>query len=326
MSRFSLLRYSDDDVAEIVGKFGATVDSVRRDVDVVVGWLKTQSHLPEIFDEGVIKRFLLLNKCRIEIVKKKIDMYYTVRSMIPEFYCHNPNGPTMQKVMDTIYFVPLPKLTKDFCRIVIVKAKDLNVENFDAVAFIAHTLNVAEFRLRQDFYHKEIQMYDLGGLKLGHLTKFTPSLIKKISFVVEVVTIPVALKFFSSMFFFPFQKVFSNIIAAIHLVNVPNFIDTFFVVLKKTLNPKLAERLFVHKDCESLLKTVSKDVLPIDYGGCEKNLDELSEEWRKTFVEFDGLFKHLRELRVNEKLRSEPLPFENDLFGVEGTFKQLNID
>ncbi|KAK4878155.1 hypothetical protein RN001_010661 [Aquatica leii] len=306
MSRLSILEYTEDDVKKIWAKHEKTKNDVKQDVDIISKWLKTQPHLPEAPDERIIERFLLLNKFRLEVTKQKIDMYYTVRSMIPEFYDRNPNEKVMRKVLDVVPFIPLPKLTKDLNRVVVIKALDVDVDNFDPGAYIAHTLNVAEVRLREDYYHKELQIYDLLGLKLGHLTKFTPSLIRKGSFVIE--------------------KVFANISAGIHFVNAPNFVDPFLALLKNTLKPKLAEKVFVHKTFDSLSKIISKDVLPKDYGGNEKSLKELLEEWKQVFLEFDDLFEHLRQVKVDEKLRVEPITFANDLFGVEGSFKQLHID
>lgn len=51
--------------------------------------------------DSLIKNFLLVNKCSIEQTKQKMDMYYTIRHLMPEIYEHsNMNLSHMKKVAD----------------------------------------------------------------------------------------------------------------------------------------------------------------------------------------------------------------------------------
>ncbi|KAK5638983.1 hypothetical protein RI129_013278 [Pyrocoelia pectoralis] len=306
MSRLEILKYTTDDRKHILEKYEKTVEDLPEDVNTIREWIKNQPHLPEILEDDVIERFMLLNKFRIEVTKQKIDAYYSLRSIIPEFYDKNPNGELIRDITNIVHFVPLPKLTEEYHRVVVIKPRDITSDAFDAVTYIAHTINFAEIRLRHDYYFKEVHIYDLGGVRIGNLAKFTPSVIKRAVLLLD--------------------KVFSNVVGGLHFINVPNFIDTFMVLLKSTLKPKMANMVFVHKGAESLYEMFSKEVLPKDYGGNERSLNELSDEWKKVFNNYDDLFQKLSKMKVNEELRQKPLFDEDDLFGIQGNFKKLNVD
>lgn len=96
-----------------------TQESVETDIDTIVKWLQTQTHLPEIpskyltiFDQNqstvsgfvarfVIANFLKMNKCSIEKTKTHIDMYYTIRHLLPEVYVDShPRHPSMQEIAE----------------------------------------------------------------------------------------------------------------------------------------------------------------------------------------------------------------------------------
>ncbi|RZC39700.1 hypothetical protein BDFB_012916 [Asbolus verrucosus] len=83
--------------------FDRTEKSFEEDVETVKEWMKTQPHLPEIMEDVKIRNFLILNKCSIEKTKQKVDMYYTIRSLIPDLYDDsNPKLPHLQKYMDVL--------------------------------------------------------------------------------------------------------------------------------------------------------------------------------------------------------------------------------
>lgn len=54
-------------------------------------------------DDAWIEAMLILNKFSIEKTKHKLDMLYTVRSLVPLFFEERtPLSPRIQKVMDTV--------------------------------------------------------------------------------------------------------------------------------------------------------------------------------------------------------------------------------
>ncbi|KAJ3644408.1 hypothetical protein Zmor_022141 [Zophobas morio] len=94
---------SEDLKKKVYESFNRTEVMVNTDAETIKKWMKTQQHFPEEMDNSQIKNFLLLNKFSIEKTKRKIDMYYTIRSLLPDFYVtSNPKLENMQQALDQV--------------------------------------------------------------------------------------------------------------------------------------------------------------------------------------------------------------------------------
>ncbi|CAH0549600.1 unnamed protein product [Brassicogethes aeneus] len=309
MSTKKLLIVTPEERNAILGLFNKNEALLTEDVEILQNWMKTQKHLPEVMSKELITRFLLNNKFSIEISKEKIDMYYTIRSLIPELYENsNPKLPEMQNVLLKTYICPLPKLL-DHCRINIVKLKSellddnekIDIDKFHSVCFSFLELRCIEGEMSIS----EINIFDLKGLKLSHISNLTPMSFKRMATVLE--------------------KVWSDRIKAVHFVNYPPFLDKILGMLKLFLKPKLYDRIQLHKDQDSIMKYFDKKILPKDYGGDEMSLDEIQEGWLQKFKEYQPKFDALDKLRVNENLRDSKLT-NDELLGFHGNFKKLSVD
>ncbi|KAG5886263.1 hypothetical protein JTB14_020826 [Gonioctena quinquepunctata] len=97
---FENISYALDKGLEVNGK---TKENLREDINIIKEWVATQPHLPEIPNDLMITNFLLMNKFSIENVKQKIDMYYTMRKLFPDFFVNrHPLSPDMMENMDKV--------------------------------------------------------------------------------------------------------------------------------------------------------------------------------------------------------------------------------
>lgn len=97
----SLLICTDDERKRILQVYNRDEASLKEDVECVKKWIKSQPHLPEVMDDRQIERFLTQNKFSIERTKERIDMYYTIRELVPEFYKNtNPKLPHMKFMLN----------------------------------------------------------------------------------------------------------------------------------------------------------------------------------------------------------------------------------
>lgn len=85
------------------------------------------------------------------------------------------------------YIIPLPLLTPSLSRVTVLKLKDINPGNFDALKFFAHSYNILEIRIREDIVLTDTLIYDLEGIQFGHVTKLHLGAIRKAALVLEVV-------------------------------------------------------------------------------------------------------------------------------------------
>lgn len=64
-------------------------------------------------------------------------------------------------------------------------------------------------------------------------------------------------------------------INAIHIISPSKVVESLVTIIKQVLTPKVANRINVHKNVEDLQKILPKSVLPKDYGGEDKTINEI---------------------------------------------------
>lgn len=64
-------------------------------------------------------------------------------------------------------------------------------------------------------------------------------------------------------------------IKSIHIITSSNLIDMVVSIIKQGMSEKLGKRINVHKSLDSIYNFVPKDIMPEDYGGSEKTLQQL---------------------------------------------------
>lgn len=83
----------------------------------------------------------------------------------------------------------------------------------------------------------------------------------------------------------------------------------------------------LHHSVESLKKHMPIDILPNEAGGKAGALSELYEKVLKNLEENREFFlAEEKEMRIDESLRPGKAKSAKDLFGIEGSFKKLDID
>lgn len=68
-----------------------------------------------------------------------------------------------------------------------------------------------------------------------------------------------------------------------HIVNTSSVLDGVVLMVKPILSKRVNELLQFHKTGNGLLNFIDKDILPVDYGGNEKSIDELYSNWLTKF-------------------------------------------
>lgn len=69
-----------------------------------------------------------------------------------------------------------------------------------------------------------------------------------------------------------------------HITNTSSIMDGIMSLLKPILRKDINDSVQLHKvGSDTILKSIDKDVLPIDYGGTNGLLDDHYKEWLKVF-------------------------------------------
>lgn len=149
-----------------------------------------------------------------------------------------------------------------------------------------------------------VNVVDLRNCGLSLLTQITPTVIKKLSGLLE--PFPVRVK-------------------AIHLVHPPKALDTAFKILHSVAHEKMKNRIYVHDNFEKMYEELPhlKNHLPEELGGTNSNLAKIRADLKTLAFARRQWFlddEQYRYIQSNDEERSD------GLFGAEGSFRSLNID
>ncbi|CAG9832600.1 unnamed protein product [Diabrotica balteata] len=263
-----LLLINKEGVRKYWGKSESDVCEILKDLQE---WIKKQN-FPEMPTNHMIEFFLTNCKYKVEATKDVLSTYYKIRKQVPEIYeDSNPRLSEIEKSWTMGCYCPLPQLTDDLCRISIVKL-DSNTSNFVASSYFANIMNIYELRIYEDLCLSEIIICDYSALSWGHVFKMDIFTVRKMAHIMN------SLK---------------NRVKQLHIVDSPSCINIIIALAKKLLNKKLADRIVVHKSYDSLYEHVPKDLLPCDYGGKGRPLEEIIDMWKEKVKQYQDRFDTL---------------------------------
>ncbi|XP_020294682.1 retinol-binding protein pinta-like isoform X2 [Pseudomyrmex gracilis] len=271
-------------------------------------WLKQQLHLPQEISDRRLKYFIYSAKFDFEKAKKRLDLFYTIRTLSPKLFGdYDPLDAGSIQQDSYVRWIPLPKLTPEKYRIMFFQILNHDVDAFDSYKVAQHTFRTFDLCIEENIVDNcDILIWDCSNVLLSHILKFTPNIMKDITIGLEA---------------------FGARVKAIHIFNAPSYINVFLTMMKSVMSAKLIKRICVHKSgVESLYEIIPKSLFPKDYGGDQPSTCEITEMWRANLIKKRDWFLEQNKLKTNESLRSNSVINLDDLFGVSGTFQKLDID
>ncbi|PSN39982.1 hypothetical protein C0J52_20369 [Blattella germanica] len=228
------------------------INTTHRDLQHIKEWLSKQPHLPQFEDDQRITTFLRGCKFSLEKTKRKLDMYFTMRAAVPEFFSdRDVTRPELKEILSLVHIPPLPGLTPNGRRVIVMRSSvsegQLTQNVADGMKLV---MMIGDIRLKEEQtgVAGDVYILDASIATPSNFAKFTPALVKKFLVCVQE-AYPVKLK-------------------EVHVVNVSPIIDTIVNFAKPFLKEKIRNRIFIHSDgLESLYKYVPKEILPEEYGG-----------------------------------------------------------
>jgi hypothetical protein len=112
-----------------------------------------------------------------------------------------------------------------------------------------------------------------------------------------------------------------------HIMNAPAAFTQVFNLIRSFMNEKVRSRIQVlGTDFESLYKVVPQRLLPTEYGGEAGTISTITESWEKKLLENRDYFLNLSTFGTDENKRKGNPKNSESLFGLEGSFRKLDID
>lgn len=281
----------------------------KSDIQMLREWCEKQPHLPKISD-GELALFLHSNYYRLEPTKTTIDSFYTLRTHVPEFFSNrDPLGPKqLRQAFQVAAHMTLNQTTKEGYKIIFGKLIDTDPSHYvynDCMKYFCMVIDL--WLYTEGTTNGHIIVFDMEGVVLGHAARLSPLGLKKFLCYLQE-GLPVRLK-------------------GLHFMNTVPVMDIILGMMKPFMKKELMDMLFIHSTAESLAKHIPLDALPNEQGGKAGPLLELHAASVKKLEDHRIWFQDEEvNARVNESLRVGKAKNATDLFGVEGSFKKLEID
>ncbi|XP_068204365.1 retinol-binding protein pinta-like isoform X2 [Palaemon carinicauda] len=288
-------------------------DPERRAADIqhIRDWLKKQPHIKARTDDWTILRFLRGCKFSLEKTKQKIDMFYTCKSMCPEWYTNrDPQDKKLRAILEMGEFLPLPGYDPKGRKIILIRAAahDPKVHSMDEVFKATNFIN--DILIEDDeqaCITGIVNLLDMQDMSAAHVMQMSPALVKKAMII--------------------WQEGYPMRPKGLNYINTPAAFDTVFNIFKSFMKEKMKKRVHIHgSDLESLYKQVPKECLPVEYGGTNGTIEEIKDYWLKRVDARRDWLLEDEKYGVDESKRPGKPKTTADLFGIEGSFRKLNID
>ncbi|KRT78511.1 CRAL-TRIO domain containing protein [Oryctes borbonicus] len=286
---------------------------VQEDIKYIKEWLGQQKHIKARIEDQWLLTFLRGCKFSLERTKEKLDMYYAMRTIIPEFFSQrDPFEPSVQELLSIGAFVPLVKYGgRTDPKYLIFRSTVFDPEKHTAIDAFKINLMINDILMNEDdqmVIGGICVVTDMGNMSVAQMMSYTPSVMKKVMTC--------------------FEEGYPTRPKEIHFYKIPSFFEAMFNMVKPFMKEKMLKRVFVHKksDLSSLQKHIPKAILPAEYGGDAGPIQDMIDFWKAKIESYAGWFKEDYQYKTDESLRPGKPKTSSELFGIEGSFRKLNVD
>ncbi|RZC37681.1 uncharacterized protein BDFB_004462 [Asbolus verrucosus] len=290
----------------VQNEYGKDKDLKENDVKALMDWVNMQPHLPQINE---LQAILFLQSCYYsnEAAKTAIDTYFTVRTLCPDLFGgRNPLVSPLKEGLNVALFSILPKLTPEGYSVIFMKLMDSNPDHYNFAVQLKYFDMTCMMHLHQEGTSKgHLIVIDMKGVMFGHVTKLGPLNMKKFLYYLQE-AMPLRLK-------------------GMHYFNIVPFMDKILALMRPFMKKELMDMLYLHNTVEDLLKFVPRECLPQDYGGEAEATPILHEKIKQKITENAAFFDWEEKQVVDESKRPGKPKNVGDIFGVEGTFKNMSV-
>ncbi|XP_037952690.1 retinol-binding protein pinta-like [Teleopsis dalmanni] len=285
---------------------------LHEDILTLRKWIYSQPHLRARTNDQFLLSFLRGSKFSLEKAKQKIDRYYSLKAAIPEIFNEHRNVDD-KIVMDIIragIILQIP-LAADDTRpcITIIRAGSYDTKIFKFADIIRVGTMFGEILMIEDdnaSVSGYIEIMDMNNVTAAHFFQLKPDLLRKFSVFADEAM--------------PTRQ------RGTHFINVPPPFEKGFSTLKNFFPAKMLSRISVSSDSEAIFNFVPRNYLPIEYGGENGTMQDIINNMEEKIMKYREYFLDDSKYGTDEKLREgTPINYES-YFGIEGSFRKLDID
>ncbi|XP_075991499.1 alpha-tocopherol transfer protein-like [Anticarsia gemmatalis] len=274
-------------------------------------WIKKQPHLIARTEDQWLAAFVRGCKHSLERAKEKMDLYYSLRNISPDLFAFRPRDPRFRELMKSGAVLVLPKLARpEDPRVVLVKPSLYDPNKITMSEFFSFCHIIQQIMYLEDdnfLVNGAINIVDLEGITTTHFLQMTPTQIKKLIIAGQDAS-PLRLK-------------------TLHYINSLPVFESIFNFAVKLLNEKHRKKIFVHsRDMTVLYEHIPKETLPVEYGGNGGTAEEITDYWMKKIDEYESWLDDDMKYGTDETKRPGNPKTPERMFGVQGSFRKLDVD
>lgn len=203
-------------------------NKIQENLDIFKEWIRKSAHLRARTDDQFLVTFLRGCKYSLEMAKKKLDMFYTLRTHIPEMLSdRDPLNERLHRIIKLGVVLPLPDTeTPGSPRLMLMRPGAYDANEFGINEVMKVSTMVNDILLIEDdnsIVAGQIGVIDLKNMTVAHFVQMQPALMKKMSMMFQE-GMPVRQK-------------------GVHYINAPSAFEKFFNLFKTFLNDKMKSRV-----------------------------------------------------------------------------------
>ncbi|XP_058064951.1 retinol-binding protein pinta-like, partial [Anopheles bellator] len=154
------------------------------DLDALRVWLSQCPHIKARTDDQFLMMFLRGSKHSLERAKEKLDMYYSVRTSMPELMLNrDPEEAKIKELIELGSLIPLPNTaTPDGPRIILVRPGVYDPSKYTIEEVFKYNTMVVDIMMKEDdnlIVAGQMGIMDLANTTMAHFLHFSPSFVKE---------------------------------------------------------------------------------------------------------------------------------------------------
>lgn len=300
-----LARAAREDLGEVEGRLEQDLEDIR-------AWISKSPHLQNIrTDDECLTMFLRGCKFSLERTKEKLDFHFSVRGSLPEWYSDwDPRQENIARLIRAGIYLPL-QYDKHGRRVILMR----NGQQDPATMKVEDSFKASSM-IMESFLYGDTQaqirgmvlIQDMAGMTAKHAMQMNPVVVKKAMTV--------------------WQEGYPSQPKALHFLNLPPVMESIFKLFESFQKEKMRKRNHVHPkgDMTKIIEELGKEVLPRDYGGSGPSFAELTEYNIQRMEERRDWLMEQPKYKTEEDRRPGKPRLHSDIFGIEGSFRKLEID
>ncbi|XP_036143217.1 retinol-binding protein pinta isoform X2 [Monomorium pharaonis] len=232
-------------------------------------WIKESDDFPAKIDDFLILRFLRVGKFDLEKTKSRIQSYCKQRSKLPEWFINkDPFQPELQELLDLGIYLPLRKPDSQGRLIMLIRTTVHDPERNKVSDIVKYYILAMETAIK---HYPASSIYGCSLL----LDTFNPTVRHVIQ--VKPYELMNVVQLWNNTYPMRCQKIV--------FFNVPLIYDIIVKIMRSFMTAKMKTRLQVYSDALHCFEDIPANILPVEYGGTDGTLQELTEYWKKMIEE-----------------------------------------